>query len=435
LKCLQAGWLALGLSLAPIRASAQISLYTVVDLALRNSASVRMAQANVVRAAAGLAEAKDAYIPSFQFGVEPGYSYGFPLGQPSIFNFQSQSLLFSFSQPYYIRSARAALQAAQYNLQDSREQVVLDSALHYIELDKTVKEINALEQEKQFADKLVSIEQDRVIAGVDNRSEVLRAELVAAQVDLKEIHLRQAARLLREQLSHLTGLPADSFVTESGSIPAPPDLRSAENLLRAVVTNNPGLLAASANAKSKAYLAFGDERQNYRPQFALGAEYSRFAKFNNYQEYYSHFQHNNFGIAVQITIPLFDASRRSKAKGSEADATHARAQADQDRDAAQEQVLQLQGSLEELAAQRRVAQLQAELAEEQLNAISTQLQSANGSANGPALTPKDEQKAHIEERERYEDVLDADFSVIRTELSLLRSIGAVEDWAKTGPQK
>ncbi len=144
MKCLQAGWLALGLSLAPIRASAQISLYTVVDLALRNSASVRMAQANVVRAAAGLAEAKDAYIPSFQFGVEPGYSYGFPLGQPSIFNFQSQSLLFSFSQPYYIRSARAALQAAQYNLQDSREQVVLDSALHYIELYKTVKEINAL---------------------------------------------------------------------------------------------------------------------------------------------------------------------------------------------------------------------------------------------------------------------------------------------------
>ncbi len=86
-------------ALSCLSATAQVSLYTVVDLALRNSTSVRMAQADVMRAAAGLTESKDAYVPNLNFGSSLGYSYGFPLGEPSVFNVSSQSLLFTFSQP------------------------------------------------------------------------------------------------------------------------------------------------------------------------------------------------------------------------------------------------------------------------------------------------------------------------------------------------
>jgi outer membrane protein TolC len=178
----------------------------------------------------------------------------------------------------------------------------------------------------------------------------------------------------------------------------------------------------------------GDSRQNWRPQFGVAAAYSRFAKFNNYAEYYQHFQHNNFGIGVQINLPLFDPVKRDKARESQADFAHASAQADQDRDMASERVEKMQHSLDELAAQQRVAQLERDLAQAQLDSVTTQLQSGGGSPNAPALTPKDEQAARIEERQRYEDVLDADFSVIRVELSLLRAIGSIEDWAKQAPQ-
>jgi len=78
--------------------------------------------------------------------------------------------------------------------------------------------------------------------------------------------------------------------------------------------------------------------------------------------------------------------------------------------------------------------LQAELAQEQLDAITTQLNNGSGSANAPVLTPKDEQQARIQERQRYEDVLDANYAVLRAELSLMRCTGSIEDWVKTAPK-
>jgi outer membrane protein TolC len=434
LKRLHTSWMALSIAwLISAQASAQVSLYTVVDMALRNSTAVRIAQADVMRAAAGLTETKDAYIPNLMLGSSLGYSYGFPLGEPSVFNVTSQSLLFTFSQPDYIRSARAALKAAEYSLKDSRQQVILDTALDYVQLDKTQNELAALDQEKQYADKLVSIEQDRVFAGVDNRMELTKAELTAAQISLKRTHLQNDAELLRQQLSHLTGLAPSSFITNSASIPSTPDFVQANDLPQRANTLSAGVQAALANAKSKWYVAFGDSRQIFRPQLSFGADYSLFARFNNYNQFYQHFQYNNFNIGIQIRVPLFDASLKARQQHSVADAARATAEADQTRNNVNEQVLQMQRSLAELSARQRVAQLQAELAQEQLDAISTQLN--GGSAPNAALTPKDEQQAHIQERQRYEDVLDANFDVFRTELNLMRSIGTIEDWAKSGPKQ
>ncbi|HSY72484.1 MAG TPA: TolC family protein [Alloacidobacterium sp.] len=430
---LRCRWIALGAFalLSSLGATAQVSLYTVVDMALRNSTSVRIAQADVMRAAAGLTESKDAYIPNLNFGSSLGYSYGFPLGEPSVFNVSSQSLLYTFSQPDYIRSARAAVQSAEFSLKDAREQVVLDASLDYIQLNKAQTTLATLDQEKEYADKLVSIEEDRVLAGVENRMELTKAKLTSARIDLQRIHLQNDTEMLRQQLAHLTGLPAASFVTNANSIPSAPRILP-ENEKQQATMQNAGVQAAQANAKSKQYVAFGDARQIFRPQFYAGGNYSLFAKFNNYNEFYQHFQYNNFDIGVQIKVTLFDAAIKARERRSAADFARASAQADQARDTTNEQIFQLQKSLTELAAQQRVTQLQAELAQDQLDVIATRLADGSGSPGLAPLTPKDEQQAHIEERERYADVLDANYAVLRAELSLLRSTGSIEDWAKSG---
>jgi outer membrane protein TolC len=415
------------------RAGAQVSLYTAVDLSLRNSTSVRIATADVQRAAAALTESKDVYVPSFVVGSGLGYSYGFPVGQPSVYNVTSQSLLLGFSQPDYIRSARAAVEAGQSALKDARQQVILDTALGYIELDKLTQESAALEAQNAAAEKLVKIEQERLDAGLTSRSEILRAQLTGAQVRLKRLHLQDQQEVLREKLAHLTGLPVSSFVTDAQTIPPPPTFDLKNEIQHDMVVSNEGVRAAYASAKSKLYVAFGDQRQNYRPQITFAAQYNRFAKFNNYQDYYNHFQHNNFGIGIQVTFPIFDASRKAKAKESSAEAAHAAAQADQARDQASEQTTQLQKSLRELIAQQEVAELQSELAANELESVVTQLQSGSGSANAPQLTPRDEQNARIQERQRYQELLDAKFELLRAELSLLRMTGTIEDWAKSSP--
>jgi outer membrane protein TolC len=415
-------------------ARGQVALFTAVDQALRNSAAVRMATADVQRAAAAVTESKDIYLPSFVLGSSVGYSYGFPIGQPSIVNVTSQSLIFSFSQMDYIRSARAALRSAQLALADAREQVILDAALDYIQLDTDRRRIEVLDDQNGAASKIAIIEQQRLDAGVGTREDLLRARLTSAQLRLKRLHVTNEIDEVRERLAHLTGLPADSLVTEPQTIPPSPDLeRNEPSSLVATMTamNTEGVRSAYANAQSRQYQAFGDARQNYRPQFAFGGNYSRFAEFNNYQEYYSHFQHNNFEAGLQITLPLFDASKRAKESQSRAESMHASAQADQLRDQSSENIVSLEKSLLELAAQKEVAQLQTELAQSQLDTIVTQLNSASATPGASPLTPREEQLARIEERRRFEEVIDANFELMKAELSLLRATGGIESWYKT----
>ncbi len=430
-------WIALAALLFPAayRATAQVSLYTAVDLALRNSQEVHMAEADVRRAAAGVEETRDAYLPNFVLGSGLGYSYGFPVGQPSVFNATSQSLLLSFSQPDYIRSARAALKASEFSLKDTRQKIAAEAASDYVELTADTEELAALDQQHEDGERLIEIEQQRLAAGLDSKMDETRAELSNAQLELRRIHLQKHAALITLRLSHLTGLPEASITTEARSIPPSPSFSVDQNSMTVALQQNSALRAADASANAKLYVARGDARQNYRPEIAFALQYSRYAKFNNYDQYYLRFQHNNFDVGVQISLPLFDAVHRAKARGSSADAVHAQAQAVASRQQLSEQVLELRNSLDELSAQQKVARLQNDYAREQLESVTTQLQSGSGTAGGAPLTPKDEELAKIEERQRYTEFIDANLQLTQAQINLLRSLGRMEDWARQAPQQ
>ncbi len=416
-------------------AHAQISLETAAGLALRNSPEVHMSAADVQQAKGALSETKDAYIPSFSLGSNIGYSYGFPLGEPSIYNVSGHSLVLSFSQRDYIRSANKAVSSAELALKDTRNKVLAKTAEDYIELDTDLKEIKAIDEQKSYADALTSIEQQRVQAGIDPRSAMLQAELTSAQLDLKRVHVQQDAALMRSSLAHLTGLKPSAFQPEASSIPPFPAPSVVHLNAARLADENPTVAAAKANAQSKFFLSMGDKRQIHRPLFTFGMQYSRFAEFNNYSEYFQHFQHNNFDAGVQITIPLFDPSGKAKAEQSAAQAVHAQAQAQQALDKVDENILKLGQSLTELRAQQHVAQLQSQLATAQLATVEQELKTGSGQPGASPVTPQQAQQAHIQERERYIDMLDADLNVARAELNLLRLTGGIESWLHSAPQK
>jgi outer membrane protein TolC len=419
--------------MAAAPAKAQISFYTAVDLALRNSHDVKMAAADVDRAAAGVSQARDAYVPTMAIGSSLGYSYGFPVGQPTVANASANSLLVSFSQPAMIRSARASLAAAQASLRDTREKVVADAALIYIELDTDKRELEALDQQHSFGERLVEIERERNATGLSSAMDVTQAELTNAQLELRRLHIQDHMRLLQLRLANLTGLTENSMAPESSSIPTAPVAPTADTMNATLSTHSAAIAASEADVKSKQEIALGDSRKEWRPQVAFGVQYSRYAKFNNYAQYYLRFQHNNFDVGVDVKLPIFDAEARDRARGSAADALHAREQANLFRLQLSEQTRELSGSLGELRAQQKIARLQSDYAQENLDAVITQLQSGSGNPNATPLTPRDEQKARIEERRRYVDKLDADFQLIQAEIQLQRSLGIVEEWAMQAP--
>ena len=139
--------LALTVAAGPALLPAQVTLTTAVDLAQRNSAAVKLAQADLQKANAVLAQTLDVYIPSLTIGSTVGYSIGFPTGQPSVANAQFQSLVFSFAQRQYTKAARAGVQAATLSLKDTLEQAALDTSSAYIELDTVNRELDAAHQQ------------------------------------------------------------------------------------------------------------------------------------------------------------------------------------------------------------------------------------------------------------------------------------------------
>jgi outer membrane protein TolC len=404
-----------------------ISLYSVVDLALRNSQAVRTAEAAQQHARATMLEMRDAYIPNFSLGSGLGYSYGFPLGNPTLFNVNSTSLLFSFSQKYYIRAAAQGLKAATLSLKDVRQQIIQDAASTYIELASTLDQVRALQQAAQAGDNMVSVVQDRLTAGLAAPVDLVQARLTRAQLQLKAMQMEDHANELRVHLGNLTSLPPDTIDPSAASVPPMPPLDFSSVKKRN--GDSPAVEASFATAKSRLDNAIGDKNQNYRPTVNMAAQYARFAPFNGYSNYYRNFSYNNIGVGIQAVWPLFDPIRRDKAIESKAEAARAQHQAELDKIRNSEANLSLWHSLQELKLQAQVAALEQQLAQDSLQAVLTRMNGAPGAAAAP-VTPQQADQDRIDERARFVDMKAAQFNVIKTQLSLLAAVGGLEDWAK-----
>jgi outer membrane protein TolC len=407
---------------------AQVSLGTVVDLAQRNSSVVKLADADLLKAQAALNQTLDAYIPNFVIGSNVGYSHGFPTGQPSVGSATMQSLVLSYSQRQYVKAARVGIEAANLSLKDAREQVTLDASTTYIELDTVNRELAAAQQQETFTADLVRIEQQRNEAGVDSDLDLLQARLTAANLKLQRLHLETRAATLSQQLAVLTGLPVGSILPDHASIPQIPEI-TADEAPRTL----PGINSANALALSKRFEAKGDDLAWKRPQIGFGAVYNYDSnELNSYSTYYNNFTPNNVSFGVQITIPFFDFALRAKARATAAEALRATVEAEQAQRQNDVQIATLTGSLRELDALAEVAGLKQQIADAQLKAVLTQLEVGNGASTGPnaqpQTTPKSEQLARIDERQKYQQALDASLDLAKARLNLLRALGHMDDW-------
>ena len=413
-------------------AQAQVSLTTVVELAQKNSASVRIAQADVQRATARLNETRDVFIPSVSFGSGlPAFpELGFTGSLPTVWESGVQSLVFSMPQLQYIHAARAGLQSAQLALKDSREQAALDASTTYIELDTVERELKAAREQEQEAARLVQIEQQRAEAGVDPLSTLLQAQLTAAQLKLGRLHLETRAATLGKQLTNLTGLPVGSITPDHASIPEIPALTGDPS-----PRETPAITAARMLAVSRFHMAQGDERRLWiLPEISFGAQYNRNTTvLNDINAYYARpLPANNFFSGFNLVLPLFDAGLRAKSRESAAEALRARVEAEQAQQQNDVQIAQLSASLRELDTMAEIASLKQQIAAEQLKSVETQLELGNGAGAGPGappqLSPTAEQQALIDERQKYVDALDANLELSKTRLNLLRALGHMQDW-------
>jgi outer membrane protein TolC len=425
-----------------LRGFGQISLISSVSLALSNDPRIRVAESDVARARASLQEARDAFIPSITGSSSgAGYSYGFPLGVPTVFSFSAQSLVFSFSQKDYVRAAGEGLTASDRTLNEIREDVAEDTTVTYLALSNDQQQHDALLQEATYATRLQEIVKDRLDAGRETEMDYLRAERNVVQIHLQVLQIEDAMENDGDHLSRLIGIPGNKLITDPASIPSLPVERASSEasnrppLTEEAIPDSPAVAASFANAKSKRERASGDSRYVLLPQFSFGAQYGRFSTYNNtYATYYPSvtargLSENAVGFGLNITVPFFDASHRAHARVGAAEAVHAEQQALIDRRQYREELLKLSRSLAELQTRAQLASIDRDIAQQQLKVILLQL-GASGSAhpdNHP-MTPEDEQNARVVERQRYVDMLEAVFQLRQADIHFLKQTQQLSRW-------
>jgi len=412
-----------------LSAKGQISFTSTIDLALRNSPRVKVAEDDVRKAQATLAETKSVYIPSIAAGGGAGASSGITLNVPTIFTINAQSLVFNSSQKDYIRAARAGLEAATLALTNVREQIAEDAAVSYLSLDRIQKRDGAMGDEYRSADRLVAIVQERFDAGLESDRELKRARRTLVQIRLLRLQLEDERASLRDHLARLTGLPGSNLETVPESVPPSAAFHAPEKASADAYRDTPEVLSAQANAHAKLQTAFGDSRYTWRPQITFDAQYGRISPINNVSTYYNlNGNYNTMAAGVQIQLPFLDRTRKAKARGSMADAQHAAHELEFLRDQQGESRLRVSHNVAELQAKVELAELDEGIAQDDLNTMSVQVK-ADGSAQ--PMTPKDEQNVHIQERQRFLDALDAKFQLQQAEISLLRQTVGLNEWLRS----
>src|SRR5947209_8088159 len=403
---------------------------TAIELALKNSAITGIARADTQRAQANYLQARNLFLPQVTMGSGLAYSNGFPLSlegaAPSIFNVNTQSFLFNPAQRQFIKAAKGDVSTTQAQNADRRNDVMMETALAYIQLDLLQSSLNVQKEQQEFAAKFEDIVGQRVQAGLDATVELTRAKLTSARTRMQIADIQSAVDQLRLRLSQLTGLPVSSIQTSTETVPKLPDVAQDSDLAAQAVQKNPAVQIAEQAAKAKAFRAKGEAKQLY-PALDLLAQYAVLARYNNFDELFRKFQRSNVTVGAVIRFPFFNPPQREAAKAAEADALKAQKEAQNVKDQVSSETLRLQRSVQQLSAAQEVSRLEHQLAQADIETTHEKIQAGQASL-------KDEQNARITEHQHYSVFLNSSFELDKAQVQLLRQIGELEGWA-LGPAK
>ncbi len=312
-----------------------------------------------------------------------------------------------------------------------------DTALAFIALDHDQQREKAITQETDFANTLINIVQRRLDAGEGTQIDLTQAKLTAAQSHVAAMKADDDVQYDREHLGHLIDLPAASLSIDGGFPPAPlPDETAQPTSTGGYV--NAAVAAAFATADARRQQAAGQARFRFWPEINLVAQYNRYATFT---DSFAQLQKidtingrtaltaNEGAFGIQITLPVMDKERAAKAREAAAQAAKLFHDAQTAQLDALDGASHLRRSISEMRAQAEVDSLQQQLAQQQLDITRLQLQSGNGNPASPQLSPAEEQKALIAERDIA--LIDANFQMRQAEIQLLRQTGDLETWLKS----
>jgi len=401
-----------------------LTLKRTIDLALQNSKDIQLAkiQARVADNAAHLT--KSAFLPNVYAGSGGGYTYGLPDtpgGQPpAVFRLTyTQDVLNGPLRGLAQEQAEQA-RAQRLVLEDTRNIVIERVATAYLELVKVRHSLELLRKEKESAEKIVGVTQERQSEGYELPTEVTKAQLTSARVVERILQLEGRQDELEVFLRNQLGLAPDQpFEVTSEDLPGSAEQEGA-NLIALASAGNPSLAFAESDVKAKEFRLAG-EKKGYWPTLQLVSVYDVLIKYNfrNYAQIYNNFTYNNLNAGVNVNVPIFSSTTRANIALAQANLDAAKLNLANKHTQISADVRQRSKKVQEMDAAKEVARLELQLAQQNLAVLQSQF-------NEGKVNLRDIEKARLDENEKWMAYLDANFQRQQAQLELLRSAGQLE---------
>ena len=408
----------------PTGAPMVLTLKRSIDLALQNSKDIQLAkiQARVADNSADLTKAE--FLPNLYAGSGAGYTYGLPETPggrpPDIFSITYTQEVLNGPLRGLAKEQQEQAKSQRLVLEDTRNVVVERVASAYLELLKVRHSLELLRKEKDSAEKIVDVTQERQGEGFELPTEVTRAQLTKAQVIQRILQLEGRQDELEVFLRDQLGLATEqTFEVTPEDLPGSAEQEGA-TLVAMATQGNTSLAFAESDVKAKEFRLAG-EKKGYWPTLQLVGIYSVLEKysFRNYSNIYSNFMYNNLNVGINVNVPIFSSKTRANVALAQASLDAAKLNLANKRTQVSADVRQKSRKVQEADAAKEVARLELQLAQQNVAVLQSQF-------NEGKTNLRDMEKARLQENEKWMAYLDANFQRQRAQLELLRTAGQLE---------
>ena len=406
-------------------AQVALTLKLAIELALQNSKDIQLAKLQVrVTDDTALVTGSE-FRPNLYVGSGAGYTYGIPStpgGQaPSIFNVTYTQQVLNEPLRGVRREQLEQAQTQRVLLEQTRELVMARVASAYLELVKVRHVLDLLQKEKQSADKIVEVTQQRQGEGYELPQEVTKAQLTRAQVVQRIFQLEGRQDELEVYLRSQLGLAAEQSIDVTPEdLPGSAEQEGA-NLVAMASQSSPSILLAESQVKGKEFRLIGEKR-GYWPTLELVSLYQVLAKFNNYNQYLRNpadFRYNNLNAGVNVQMPIFSSKTRANVELAKANLEAAKINLASQRTQVSAEVRQKSRRVQGADATKEVARLELQLSQQNLAVVQSQFSEGK-------LNLRDVERARLDENEKWMTYLDANFQRQQAQLELLRTAGQLD---------
>ena len=399
-----------------------LTLKRAVELALQNSKDIQVVkiQASIADHAALITKAE--FMPNLYAGSGAGYTNGIPETPggraPSIFDVTYTEKVINEPVRGQGKELQEQAKAQKILLEDMRNSVIVRTAMAYLELGKVRHSLELLRKEQESAEKITQVTEERQGEGYELPVEVTKAQLTNAQVVQRILQLEGREDELEIFLKNQLGLGPDRAVEVTPEdLPGSAEQEGA-NLMAMAMQNNVGLRLAESDVRAKEF-RFTGEKRGYWPTLELVTTYSVLAKYNNYLEFFNHFQRNNVNAGIQMQVPIFSAQTKAAIGLARVNLEAAKVNLENKKSEVSADVRLKTRHLRERDAAKEVARLELQLAQQNVAVLQSQFGEGK-------LNLREMERARLEESEKWMAYLDANFQRQQAQLDLLKTAGQLD---------